>query len=526
MTSRLRRTPQHLWQPTRYRTQDGYWSDSFIDAARHAGTSLTWDVGALVSIIALGYPLGDRTLFREISRQPWLSDVSGEGHCTLGALPPHDYYWLQPERAAHILHRRLLDEARGVARLNRPITILMSGGLDSRIVAGIFAQLASSGDLRSPLAAVTWGLPSCRDVAYGREVSRTLRIDWTRLNIGPEDLWENVTQHHDKTAALVSPIHLHRMSWADSAHPEAIFLAGSYGDSIGRAEYSGLHLLDLRTISPFNSHGLLRRELVSQAIESAQQDNHALRSRSPGSPPHVFHEHQQQGHYMRNMISQSMMAVQEFRPLYQMFTDPSVYSFMWALHPACRTNDIYAHLLEKLHPVLAELPWARTNKSLTGVSTHAEDLPKQFHRYPEWIATDLYSDLRQLVDPEWFRATGVFDATAVRRLADSVGRDPSASGRHRNEIHARYLWLASVRILAEELSDLGIALHAPSIAPGSESRAASLSSGFRRLRRDFRRAVMNTAAMQPLQARLLALRRGALRKRALRDFPPKRWPRG
>src|SRR3989442_721563 len=61
-----------------------------------------------------------------------------------------------------------------------------------------------------------------------------------------------------------------------------------------------------------------------------------------------------------------MSVINHFCSVYQMFTDPRVYSYMWSLHPSLCVDEVYAVLLGRLHPNLARLPWARTNRALRG----------------------------------------------------------------------------------------------------------------------------------------------------------------
>ena len=524
MVNSLPITSTHLWQPTRYKATGGPWRETFWKAVADAPDSLTWDVGALLSIIGLNYPLGDRTLFREISRQPWLSRLTSAGEVELEAIPPHAFYWLDPPEAARLLRDQLFEEVRGICATGRPIYLLLSGGLDSRIIAGVLALAGKQGLWDVSPRAITWGIPECRDVHYAQLVARNLGLPWERIDLGPADLLKNVRQTSLLTGALVSPIHLHRMDWFENADENAIVVAGSYGDSVGRAEFSGLHVLDIPSLNPVNAFNLLAPEYLDDALALVEQDLQSLANRASGSPPFVLREHERQGHYMRNTIAHAMSVIDHYRPVYQMFTSREVYGAMWSLHPAARTKQVYAELLEELGSGLANLPWARTNRALRGAAREVRNLPKEYHDYPRWTSDDLFLPLTDLVDAAWFDATGVFDGRAVRRLIDQVRRDPQARGKHGSQPHERFLWLAAVRTLVTELAGKGktVRVAPPATPSGKPSFRPASGWSLHKTLWELRRALLNRAAMKSLQNALIRQRHQVLRRASLKEYPPVR----
>ena len=362
---------------------------------------------------------------------------------------------------------------------------------------------------------------------YAQVVAAQLGFEWEHLPLTATDLGRSIASQSRVTGALVSPIHLHRMDWFAGHRPDAMVIAGSYGDSVGRAEFSGLHVLDLPRLRPPNTFGLLRSTLVHEARRLMATDQAALDARAPGAAHHVLCEHERQGHYMRNMMVQSMTVIDTHVPVYQMFTAPEVFGAMWSLHPAARTNDVYTALLERLGHDLVHIPWARNNRPLRGPAKHQRDLPRSFNHYSRWTSEDLRPDLQRLVEPAWFGETGVFDQQAVSRLSEAVRRDPGAEGKHGVQPHERFLWLAAVRTLAEELMADGRDLVAPTCDTAGVPDHEPSGLGMGRMRTvlwQMQRSLLNRAAMRPLQRRLIEQRHRALVRSSLRNLPPQPWP--
>jgi len=447
-------TELHLCQRPMFRAGDGSWHTGFWEAVQHSGDSLTWDAAAVMSVISFDYIIGDMTLFREVTRQPWLSRIGGDGTPVLSDIPPHGRLWNSHLEIAKTLGGLLYEEARRACAGRREIYVTLSGGLDSRIVAATAARLYRDGHLECKPVCVTWGLENSRDVVYARLTADFLGLDWIHVNIGPGNLLENIDICIDH-GGLFSPWDYHRMSWFKNVSSDALVLAGSYGDQIGRAVFRGRHNLELDFLAPSNRFALLRPDACARAHEDTKLQLAELRARAPGEPKYVICEHEGLAHYMRSMIAQAMSSIGEYCDIYQMFTDPKVYSYMWSIHPSLRNDNVYAHLLELLDERIARIPWSHTNRALRGRTVGArKDLNKEFHSYPQWICGPLYEDLCNIIDPGWFAGTGLFDAAAVERLKAGIrgyeGRTPDGL----RPYHV-WLWLAGFRGLAERLCGMG-----------------------------------------------------------------------
>jgi len=163
---------------------------------------------------------------------------------------------------------------------------------------------------------------------------------------------------------------------------------------------------------------------------------------------------------MRGMIAHVMTIINRYCSLYQMFTDPEVYGYMWSIHPSVRDDRIYAALLTQLDQRLARLPWARTNKALRGVTEGAnKELQRRFHRYVEWIRGPVCNELGDYVSANWFAETGIFDPRRIEALNVKITQDENKFGLYCNKAYGIWTWLAAFRRFSEQLNELGKISH-------------------------------------------------------------------
>src|SRR5215475_4361682 len=185
-------TSPHLFESPRYTAVAGRWHDRLGDAVCEAPQALTWDVAGILGVLSLGYTTGERTLLKEVREQPWLSEITPGGEPRLKPIPPHDTLDLPAKVIAERLFHLLREEVLQVCRGRERIYILLSGGLDSRIVAGVVGRALAAGDISAQCMAVTWGMPDSRDVVYGRLAAEALGMEWHHIDLSASDLLENV----------------------------------------------------------------------------------------------------------------------------------------------------------------------------------------------------------------------------------------------------------------------------------------------------------------------------------------------
>lgn len=510
-------TSRHLYQPAKFICRQNVYS-KFLDAVERGDVGeVSWDVAGLLSMLSFGFVVGNRTLLSEVKRQPWLSSIDSYGNCTLERIPDHGFRAMSPSAISSQLETLLSQEMDIVCRNYNELYILLSGGLDSRIVAGLLAKkFTRESRSTKDIVAVTWGNKKSRDVVYGQVVAERLGFRFKHLDISTNHLRENISVVGRSLGSLVSPIHLHRMPFFKTIHPDALVLAGSYGDSVGRSEYSGRSVLELTPLTPKHRFELLRKDVVDLAKYRLEKELISFAERSGKVPNFVRYEHEQQGHYMRSMISQAMNLINHHCTLYQMFTAPSVYKFMWSIHPSFRVDQVYTELLSQLGNGLASIPWARTNRPLRGrYDGKTTGWNREYHEYSTWCCQDLYEKIRRLVDPDWFESTGVFNGNSIDKLNGSIQSQNFDVKRHGKATYELWTWLASLRMLHQDISQLGLKFKSPTWNNTNSSNTV--------LKNDSRSFVRRALASQEFLHRPTKLiRRFILRKVAKFRYPPEK----
>ncbi|NQS72519.1 MAG: hypothetical protein HQQ73_10285 [Desulfobulbaceae bacterium] len=152
-----------------------------IKQRRNRDLPVDLDPVGLACKVCLPYMLGDRTLVQGVRRAPWVYHYDNDGRFSIAELPLHGYKRPDPDVYTQLLKDALLDEAADYVNGARKVGILLSGGMDSRIVAGIIRSLQISTDSPKYVVAITWGASDSRDVVYARMIAE--RFNWEVQNI-------------------------------------------------------------------------------------------------------------------------------------------------------------------------------------------------------------------------------------------------------------------------------------------------------------------------------------------------------
>lgn len=455
-------TPEHLFQPPLYCYNKNQWTPDFNLALNNSNNEITLDLSAVLSFISFGYICNNRTLFREISRKPWLSSISQAGSIQLLEIPPHDFLYSDYARLSRRFYELLIEEARTAIKGYENVYVLLSGGLDSRIVAGILKHLKVSGEIKNEVTALTWGLEDSRDVVYARHIAKKLGIGWQHIHLTHATLLNNIHTVVDELGLAHSPELLHSMGWLNLNLPEkSIIFAGSFGDSIGRGEFGGLHLLQLKFPFPNDKFNLLNESMKNAYYPVLLEDINSLFRRSPGALPYMNYEHFMQGYRMNGGLCHALSLVKGGKHVYQMFTAPDVYRYIWSLHPSLRNDNIYISLLENHLPDIANIPWARINRAPGGETVNrVSGLRKNYHDYTRWTKNELRDYLEKTIDPDWFGSLGIFNPDGIKSMKRLVQTSNARVGR----INDIWLWLAGLRIFFERLESSGKKIVVPEVA--------------------------------------------------------------
>ena len=425
-----------------------------IESALKASKFNEIDPTAVLSILMKNYSIGNRTLVSGVAKLPWMSKVENNSIIS-SPLPAHGAINLSEGEISNKLIELMKSEALSFLEDKKSIGILLSGGMDSRIIAAIIKQLQIDGLYTGSVTALTWGIDNSRDVVYSKRIADIYNWDFKHFPVSPETLLENI-----KIAGLrgaeYSPVHLHAMpSIAKLTGIDGV-LAGSYGDSIGRGEYSGRKVDKLPPLvsKHLNNHSFLLKSVENESINALHDDILASRNRFPGRSETSYREIEMQMHYMRRQLNSCMSIIDENVPLYQMFTAPEVFGFIWSLSPKCRTDGIYELMLRKLSSNMLDIPWARDGKIYNKANSLALDnLNKSYHRYGDWLRNDNRAFVVEQITNGNLARLNIFNEKALKYWCQNWRRDNRSRA---DRLDEKMAWLASLSIFVGKYNIQGL----------------------------------------------------------------------
>ena len=172
------------------------------------------------------------------------------------------------------------------------------------------------------------------------------------------------------------------------------YIAGSFGDSIGRAEFSGKHITKTTSLERRlnNPNYLLRDDYSSFIAEDLKEDLRLYRINFNQDKNYQNNEIDLQAHYMRRMLNPCMSIINKKKPVYQMFSSLEVYSYVWSINPNLRNDYNYKIILENYSPELLEIPWARTGLLYPNKTGTPDNYSKNHHNYSKLIREHFLDD--------------------------------------------------------------------------------------------------------------------------------------
>ena len=412
-----------------------------VGARREANIPLRLDRIALAVKSINPYLLGNRTLLEDVSRAPWMSRLSLNGVWDEEPLPQHGDSYPDPDIFTQQLKAALVEETLCYVESAKTIGILLSGGMDSRVVAGIVREIQQNFDGNFHVVGLTWGNETSRDVVYAKQITERYGWEWKHYPLSAERLASNII-HMGKMGAEVSPVHLHAMPEIAITSGLDVVLAGSYGDSVGRAEFSGKHVSQLKSLSAKQKDrfGILRNDVLSCALAGIRSDL-VDSPHLKGQLTNIRRcEIEQELHYMRRMLQCCMNTVAFEKRFYQLFTSPKVFGLMWGLSPEVRNNNWYSLLLAKLPGNLLDIPWARTGKRYNSLDGKPDSLSNTYHEYGNWLRNELKTDIVQRVNSDRIRNLGVFNDRGLDYALGAWARGTTITV---NSLDEFFSWLAS-----------------------------------------------------------------------------------
>lgn len=432
----------------------------------------TLDTTAILEYMKWGYILSDRTMIKDIKRTPWLSKPNGE-QWERSFIKRYNTEYISDEST--LLNKFIelsLDEISKFLIDKSSIGILLSGGMDSRICAMLINELIKKGDFKGSVVGITWGDENSRDVQYSRKICKIFNWESVVLPIDENILLNNIDVVAEY-GAMASPIHLHNMVGVSKLEGFDGILAASYGDSIGRAEYSGVHISNLKPMAEkklYSKELLLNKKMVKISKDEAYNDIATYYYNKDEWNGRT--EFDYQAFYMRNKLQWVMDIINEKIPLHQIFTSPEVYKFIFSLKWELRNNRIYEKMLKIMEPRLLEIPWARTGTIYGSFNCKPLDnYKKNFHEYHRWIRNDLRKPIKDLILSKDIENTGIFDMDAIDTIYSIY---PKRSKNSLNIYDEWFIWIASIAKMLKTYNN--------NILVDDLSQSSQKSSGFNIIR--------------------------------------------
>lgn len=415
------------------------------------------DFVSIVQILNYNYCLGNRTLIKGIHKSPWMAKPSEDKKSwDYFDVPDHDEQKFGQEYIANHLFELLKEELLEYIGGKSNIGVLLTGGMDSRITACVLNDLIDnneiSGDIK--VLGITWGLPSSRDVKYASKIARKLNWEWKHFKIDADQLYKNI-KLTVQNGCEFSPIHLHAMPKVAEMKDIDCVIASSFGDSIGRGEYSSKGVTELKSLINKSRltdvAGILRSDFLNLTYKKFKEDVSAYRKLFPQQKRYQQLEQDYQLHYMRRMLNPCMSVIDKKIPLFQMFTAPKVFGFMWSLHPKLRNDNIYKIILEEKNRELLKIPWARTGLVYPKKNGKPmDDYTSKHTDYNKIIRNDLLPNIKDKILSETISQLNIFDMKALSTLIKLCRRIPIKSYHF---YEAKLIWIAS---LSDFIDEFGI----------------------------------------------------------------------
>lgn len=404
----------------------------------------TLDFAAVVEILSTGYAFGDRTLVKEIKKTPWMAKPNADlTNWDFFKLPKHQENQIDEYDVAKHFFKLLEEELLSYVNAHDHIGILLTGGMDSRIVAAVLKQLILQKKIsKNKVTAFTWGSLDSRDVVYGKRIAKLYSWDWKHVVVDVLQMQENF-DWIVKNGCEFTPLHLHAMSKVAQEETLDCVLAGSFGDSIGRGEYSGIHAKNLKSLDLkiHNPGSILRGDYKTLSAVDILQDIQNYHLLFPEQKAYQQNELDMQLHYMRRMLNPCMSLINKKIPLYQMFSAPEVFGYMWSLHPDCRTDKVYLHILEKYAPELLDIPWARNGVRYLSENETPDQFKKKHHQYGEMIRDHFYELITEKIEEHSAIAAQIFNLKNLRKLIKNCKKYPLDNSFTYEE---KLLWIAAL----------------------------------------------------------------------------------
>lgn len=414
------------------------------------------DTTSIIEFINRFYFFGDRTIVKNLSKTPWLAKPNElSSKWEFNTIPDELQQITTELEFTNFFIEKVEQEIITYIGNAKKIGILLTGGMDSRVVAAIVNKLNNEKRINVTVRALTWGMENSRDIVYAKEIAKKYHWESKSFKLNAEILKQNIQITADEGCEF-SPIHLHGMNEVSKEKDLDLILAGSFGDSIGRAEYSSKHASKLTSIATgiSNKFFFLNHNQFKKSIKNINTDIKKYSNQFPRNLDYANFEIEQMAHYMRRELNPCMTLIDRKTPLYQVFAAAEVYKFVLNVPIELRNDNLYFNVLNKVDQSLLEIPWARTGKPyLKNDCLEDTTYTKGYHEYGKWIKNDLAEYINDLIFNGNLESLNIFNMKAIKYAIKINNKSNLVASNRIDEI---IVWLASLSILIEKNNVNGV----------------------------------------------------------------------
>lgn len=356
------------------------------------------DPVALASMLTFGYHIGDLTILKEVKCLPsacHLEYHAADERLTINRYWNYPYGETEPlpgteAELAEALHAHLLTALKRQLRGVRKILLPISGGLDSRTLAGLLAQ----SDFAGEVLAYSYGQLSSRDVRYGRAIARKLGYRHVTIPTPPDF----VTRYVEDAAWRFDAEWSAKNGWIRYAHQQPVLgdirgytlLHGLMGDIVLGSDVFGYQrkagddpqpVARLREVfltchvsyMPLSELGKVFAPVVSNKIEARLNAivDLGLEPLKGLKPFHALLRAEFE-HRQRRRTAWLVRCVEEDVPAITPFLDRDVVDFATRIpYPLFPGKHLYMRMIRRHLPEMAAIPLSATGLPLSPTQLRA-----------------------------------------------------------------------------------------------------------------------------------------------------------
>ncbi|MDD1827107.1 asparagine synthase-related protein [Photobacterium sp. ZSDE20] len=313
---------------------------------------------SIVSLCNNGYLLGDRTIFNNVFRIKPASILKFDYQ---GNIEIYRYYWkwgdikrtnesITLDEASDVLYQKIKNQFVKKIDLNNPISITLSGGLDSRFL------LAMANDIgHRKIKCFTFGDELSPDVKFAGMVCAVKNNEHEVIPIDKDNWFAGRVERIYRTAGMKNIMHMHGLSALESISQHSRTILNGY---LGDLTLGGSYL---KTNYKGNVVGL--DSLIKYKYRSNSEgvnDNYDYFYCDSSDPCFIFNRGSRFTALGIKLVDDEIFGVKPF-----VFYD--VLEYVYSLPDELRVNGkLYHHMLLKYYPeYFEEIPWQSTGKPIS-----------------------------------------------------------------------------------------------------------------------------------------------------------------